>query len=101
MGIFNPAQTGTYTDTTALPGHSYYYVVLTKRSLSHDIITLKKGGNVTAYAATVSVPAETVKSIRVSAGRRDIDLEWKKNQNAHTYGIYRSTSPISRIEELV
>ncbi len=100
MGIFNPAQAGTYTDTTALPGHSYYYVVLTKRSLSHDIITLKKGGNVTAYAATVSVPAETVKSIRVSAGRRDIDLEWKKNQNAHTYGIYRSTSPISRIEEL-
>jgi len=100
MGIFNPAQRGEFIDQSVNTGKQYYYVILTKKELNGNNITLYNNINTTSNSVVVEKARKMVKSIDASAGWNKIKIEWDRSEDKYKYALYRANSPIASIKEL-
>ncbi len=100
MSIFSSVQRSRFIDKTALPGKKYYYVIVSKKELNSKNMPLRKGSNVTTQPVSIAHFATMVKDIDIITRRNELEVEWEDPKKNRTYGVYRSTSPISGREEL-
>jgi len=79
--------TGTsYTNTSAKPGKTYYYKV---KALSDD-----KNVNDSEFSKVVKRTCDYARPVvTAKAGKKQVQLTWKKVEGAQKYQIYRATSP--------
>jgi rhamnogalacturonan endolyase len=82
---------GTYTDTTAANGTSYFYVVQSANPTGHSISSPPSSAAMPAPDAAAAMPSTPVGLNVTRSGHHEVDLSWTASPGANYYSVWRTT----------